>query len=104
MAVRCLVLRVDGNGQRFDGVHVKIGDLFHIADLFGLGASNLADPFFVESIEQVHQSDDQYPYEEKRKAAAMDSGVQQGRRGNIRYLSDEGPNQTFMRNRDPAFA
>src|SRR5882672_5731455 len=104
MAVRGLVLRVDGNCQRFDGVHVKIGDLFHIADPLGLRARNLTDPFFVESIEQVHQSDDQYAYEEERKAAAMDSGVQQGRRGNIRYLSDESPKQTFRRNRNPAFA
>ena len=59
VTMRCLILRVDRDRQRLDRVHVKISDLFDIAELVGLRTRDLADSFLIESIQQVNQRDDQ---------------------------------------------
>ena len=58
MAVSRLVFSIDCNRQRLDGVHVQIGNLFHVMKLFGLRARNFAHPLLVEAIQQVHQAHD----------------------------------------------
>ena len=56
VAVGGLVFRVDGDRQRLDRVHVQIGDLFDVLELFGLRARDFADSLLVETIEKMNQA------------------------------------------------
>src|SRR5262249_16166981 len=75
--VRCLVLGIDRYGERFDGVHVKIGDLFDVFELLTLRAADFIHPFFIEVIKQVNQGQNQAAYEEERNGAPSNGGIEQ---------------------------
>src|SRR5437016_4626692 len=96
VTVSRLVFSVDGNRQRLDGVHVQIGNLFHVTKLLGLRAHDFFHPLFVETIQQVHQTHDKNTHEEEWNTAVMNRGVEQGRGRNVGHLRHQSPNQTFL--------
>ena len=51
VTMRGLILSIDRDRQRLDGVHMQISDLFDIAEFFTLRACNLADSLLIESIQ-----------------------------------------------------
>jgi hypothetical protein len=54
-----LILRIDRDRQRLDGVHVDLGHLFRVATALGLGLPQLFEPFFVEAVEEVSERGEQ---------------------------------------------
>ena len=49
--MRGLILGIDRDRQRLDGVHMQVSDLFDIAEFFTLRACKLADSLLIESIQ-----------------------------------------------------
>src|SRR5437660_1800465 len=50
----------------------------------------------------MNQDDDQGPHEQEGKSGAVDCGIEEGGRSNVSDLGNQGPNQTFLGDRDPA--
>ena len=57
VAVSRLVLGIDGDGQRLDGVHVEVRDLFGVSKLLNLRSRNFCYPLLVKAVDQMHQYD-----------------------------------------------
>src|SRR2546423_14178365 len=97
MAVGRLILGINLNGERFDGVHMQVGHLFDVTTLLLFRAPYLVEALFVEAIEHIDESDNQQTDEEERNAAVVQCGIEERGGCGTGDLRDGGPDQTLTR-------
>ena len=103
MPVSGLIFSINRDGERFDGVHVKVCHLAQVLRLVHFSAADFLNTPLVEAIEQIHQHDNQQTNEDERDALVVQRRVKERRRRRASDLSNRSPDQALTRKRQARF-
>src|SRR5262245_25088358 len=96
MPVSCLVLCINRDSQRLDGVHVKGGHLFDVPQFFGLSLFDVCHTLFVEKIQQVNRDQDKSARQDKREALVLHCGIEKNGGSSAGKFSGECPDHCLL--------
>jgi hypothetical protein len=99
VAVRGLVLGINRDGERFDGIHVQVRHLLNVTRLLRFRAPDFGNALFVETIEQMHEADNQETDEDERYAAVVKRRIEERGGRCAADFRDRSPDQALTRER-----
>src|SRR6266571_5952009 len=81
VTMRSLVLRINGDCQRLDRIHMKLGNLFRVFEFVGFSTRHFAEPLFIKAIEEMDEDDNEETDKQEGNCSFVDGRVKQRSRG-----------------------